>query len=464
MLYPPVHAPGRGQLEPRRQPHRRSPIVAPVLALLGLFVVGAASIWAMGPLGIDLTTLGGTAAEPSSALAAVSSAPPDGDPDASSAPAVVPEDVQPEASDLPDIVEPPPDQRADVRGSIVFSRGGDIWKATGTRLIPLTDASSVKTDTSPTWSPDGRQIYFIRTTRRAPAKARGGGTYSLYVTDLMRMNAEGKKLKKVYDALIRAPGGTWFSHVLQPDVSADGSSVAVVSDGPDGNGPVELHVVSARSGRMSKVSAPSDGELGHNDPDFSADGRKLAYTYNHDQGNNGMPKIGILTCKSRKDCTRGRNRLLRQGFAHPSWSPDGRWMAAEATRGDGRDIVILDPREGDVRVALTNDGASFAPVVSPAGDQIAYLHRDGIDIDVRVMDLAFGDDGTITLVADRPVTEDGNIDGESPPEWFIPASELEPAPTGEPADAAAGETAEPASGASATPVAPDGDLGAPPPG
>ena len=73
-----------------------------------------------------------------------------------------------------------------------------------------------------------------------------------------------------------------------------------------------------------------------------------------------------------------------------------------------------------MRVALTNDGDSFAPVVSPNGDQIAYLHRDGIDIDVRLMSLDIAPDGKITLLEDRAVTDDGSIDGESPPEWFIP--------------------------------------------
>jgi hypothetical protein len=81
------------------------------------------------------------------------------------------------------------------------------------------------------------------------------------------------------------------------------------------------------------------------------------------------------------------------------------------------------------------------------------------------MDLAFADDGSISLVADRPVTEDGNIDGESPPEWFIPPSDLRSAPTGEPADLATGDSIDAGGGgASTAPVVPAGDQGAPPPG
>jgi Tol biopolymer transport system component len=417
-----VHPSARQPLPPRRRQPRSSPILAPILALIGLVLVGGASAWGVSLLGADLT---GSAAEPSATpaeeLMAVASIGPDGSPATSMEP------IAADPTDLPAIVEPPPHERAHVTGTIVFSRAGDIWTVSGQELRRLTDADSTKSDSSPTWSPDGRSIYFVRTTKRPTPDSRPGGLYTLYTTDLWRMKADGSDRERVYDSLIRGAGGTWFSHVLQPDVT-EGGTVAVVSDGPDGSGPVELHTIN-RSGRMSRVAAPSEDELGHNDPDYSPDGRRIAFTFNHAQGTNGVPKVGIVSCRGR-DCSQGSTKLLRLGFAHPSWSPDGSWLAVEATRGTGRDIVIIDPRRGDVRVALTNDGDSFAPVVSPNGDQIAYLHRDGVEIDIRLMTLDITADGRITLLEDRAVTDDGSIDGESPPEWFIPRelrTNLEPA-------------------------------------
>ena len=72
--------------------------------------------------------------------------------------------------------------------------------------------------------------------------------------------------------------------------------------------------------------------------------------------------------------------LLREGYANPSWSPDGRWIAAERTSGTGRDIVILDPESGAEVARLTNDGDSFAPTFSPNGNQIAFLRRKGLGV------------------------------------------------------------------------------------
>lgn len=456
--YPQLFPPGRPPLPPRRRQTRTSPIIAPLLALAGLLFVGGASLWGATLLGLDLSDVGAAQASPtpdSGQVAEASRAP-----DASAA--ATPQVVEPDPTELPDIVEPPPDQRANVKGTILFSRAGDIWAASGQDLRRLTNSDSTKADSGPTWSPDGKHIYFIRTTKRPTTNSRRGGLYTLYVTDMWRMKADGSDRKKVYDALIKDARGIWFSHVLQPDVSPDGTTVAVVSDGRDGEGPVELHVLNSKIGRLAKVAAPADGELGHNDPDFSPDGRKIAFTYNSAKGTDGVPRIAIHTCKTRSDCTQGPTRLLRQGYSHPSWSPDGSWLAAEATRGTGRDIVIIDPRRGDVRVVLTTDGDSFSPVVSAGGDQIAYLHRDGIDIDVRVMTLDIDDAGKITLLEDRPVTDDGSIDGESPPEWFIPADQLtprEPAPTAADDETETAESFTPAVEEAAAP-----SDGVPPPG
>ena len=76
----------------------------------------------------------------------------------------------------------------------------------------------------------------------------------------------------------------------------------------------------------------------------------------------GAPRIGIYTIADRS------LRLLRgNGYANPSWSPDGTRIAAERTSGRGRDVVILDAQRGGEVARLTDDGRSFAPAFAPDG-------------------------------------------------------------------------------------------------
>jgi len=454
---PPAYPPGQEPLPPRRHQRRSSPIIAPVLALIGLVLVAGASLWGLSFLSTSLD--GAAAADPSTAPlrgeTAVASDPPvDSTPDP--AQPATPEPATEEPTRPPVVIEAPPGEGTAVKGTLLFTRGGDIWTASGRELRRLTDSNSTKSDSSPTWAPDGKSIYFIRTTKKETENARLGGKYTLYPTDLMKMKADGSNRKTVYNSFIRA-GGDWFSHVLQPSASANDKSVAVVSDGPNGSGPVVLHIINAKTGRIGKVQASSSGDLGHNSPAFSPDGTKIAYTYNENRGTDGVPRIVILTCQSRSNCTQGKSKLLKPGYANPSWSPDGSLLAVEATTGKGRDIAIVSARQGNVRVKLTDDGNSFAPVFSPDGDQIAYLHRDGTDIDVRVMTLEIDGLGKITLVDDRAVTTDGGVDGESTPSWYIPADELtnfapdaiaspaadDAAAFGDPEEQAASETPDP---------------------
>jgi Tol biopolymer transport system component len=163
--------------------------------------------------------------------------------------------------------------------------------------------------------------------------------------------------------------------------------------------------------------------LGHNDPDFDRNGTKIAFTYNDNAGTEGDPRIGIFTCQSRSKCTAGKTKLLKHGYANPSWSPDGKLLAVETTDGGGRDIAIITAKNGVERIQLTNDGNSFAPEFSPNGDRIAYLKRDGLDIDLRVMTLEIDDRGKISLASDKAVTSDGTVDGHSGVSWYIPRNQ-----------------------------------------
>ena len=115
------------------------------------------------------------------------------------------------------------------------------------------------------------------------------------------------------------------------------------------------------------------------------------------------------------------------GYLEPSYSPDGKYIAATKTSSFGNDVVILDASNGREILRVTTDGASWGPTWSPIGDAIAFLHISGQIVDLKQARL----DGAApnwTVKDITPLTEVSGLDGESRPDWFVPADQL-PAPS-----------------------------------
>ena len=137
--------------------------------------------------------------------------------------------------------------------------------------------------------------------------------------------------------------------------------------------------------------------------------------------------------------------LTTTGYMQPSYSPDGRFLAATRTTALGTDVVILDASNGQQLMRVTDDGASFAPTWSPAGNGIAFLHIVGQTVDLQLAQLD-GAAPSWTVKATLNLTEVSGLDAASRPDWFIPAELLPatPPPTVAP-------SASPAASTSASP-------------
>jgi Tol biopolymer transport system component len=315
------------------------------------------------------------------------------------------------------------DPLTEVPGAIVYAKAGNIWIQSGTAARQL---STNGTASMPTWSPDGRFVYYIDTfEERATFPQQGvDRKYVLTSPRLMRIAADGSgRPEVVRTGRFRDGPYRWFYWLRQPAISPNGRLVALTSDQPDPQASdVVVQLYDLRTGQFNRPDLPVVAHLGHQDPAWHPSGRYLLYVRNGRDGSRGAPSI------VRWDRTEQRVRTMTgPGYNQPEYSPDGRYIVATRTDGFGTNVVILDGSRGGELIRLTNDGRSWAPVWSPRGDAIAFLHIEAGIVDLRMIPL----DGAApnwTLGAPLDLTQVSGLDGASGPDWFIPADQV-PAPS-----------------------------------
>jgi Tol biopolymer transport system component len=187
---------------------------------------------------------------------------------------------------------------------------------------------------------------------------------------------------------------------------------------------------------------PENEPLGHQDPAWSPDGKRLLVVQNgRASASRGAPVILEV------DPATGESRpLTSPGYLSPSWSRDQRWIAATRTSGLGTDVVILDATTGAEVFRVTDEGNAWAPVWSPVGDAIAYFHEEGGIVDLRLARLE-GTPPDWRVGETINLTDVSALEGSSRPGWFVPESELPPLPT----SPATGPAATPGGAASGAP-------------
>jgi Tol biopolymer transport system component len=267
--------------------------------------------------------------------------------------------------------------------------------------------------------------------------------YQMTVPAVMRVRADGSADPvAVLDGHISVGSRDWFYWIRQPVLSPDGKTLALVSDGPD---PTKSDVVLQfydLSKKKRTVPAVSEiTPLGHQDPAWRPDGKVLLYVRNGREGTRGTPVIYRWDVAKKTSVP-----VTGPGYLEPTFSPDGRFIAATRTSSFGNDVVILDATSGREVLRVTTDGASWAPAWSPVGDAISFLHIQGQIVDLRMARLG-GSAPDWTVADTTPLTEVSGLDGASRPGWFVPPDQL-PAPTPGPSASAA---ASPAASASSAP-------------
>jgi dipeptidyl aminopeptidase/acylaminoacyl peptidase len=383
-------------------------LLAPVLAIVGLLIVAIITINLLNgelPLGLGRGTSnnGGT---------------PGDDPSRTPAPSnvvVVPEPSTPTDEPL-------------FLGAMTYAKAGNIWIQTDEGPTQLTDSDGY--DSMPSWSPDGKYVYYIQTKHSRgfwPVNGRPG-TYDMEVPHLMRVPADRSgPPEDLLSGRFSVGNLRWFSWMRQPVVSPSNKSVAMVTDRPrPDESDVVVQLYNLQSEKFTRPDLPVTSPLGHQDPAWRPDGRFLAFVRNGRDGATGAPVIYRYDLKEK-----AARPLTSAGYLEPSYSPDGKYLAATRQSTIGTDIVILDGRTGTELLKVTNDGRSWGPTWSPAGDGISFLNINGQSVDLHLARLG-GTPGAWTVDELLPLTDVSGLDAASKPDWYIPADQL-PAPSTSPA-------------------------------
>ena len=329
------------------------------------------------------------------------------------------------------------DPRTQVPGSLLYAKDGNIWVQSGEQARQLTNSG---TDAMPTWSPDGATVYYVHDASGSGKWITNGEirTYNLSIPSLLQVGADGTGApKSVLSGRVKSGSYTWSAFIREPAISPDGRTAALITDGPDPTrSDIVLKLLNLQTKKLTDPKLPESLSLGHQDPAWSPDGKVLLYVKDGREGARGTPTINRFVVATGKT-----SALTTAGYMAPSWSRDGRYVAATKTTSFGTDVVILDARNGTELLKLSNDELSFSPVWSPAGDSIAFFRLDHGVVDLYLIPLT-GTAPNWTVGVPIALTLSAGLDAASRPGWFIPADQLPPLPT--PTAAPAGSGTAPA--------------------
>jgi Tol biopolymer transport system component len=242
-----------------------------------------------------------------------------------------------------------------LRGWIVFSRDGDVWRAhpDGSGLRRLTSRRGDEFD--PSWSPDRSRIVY-RDSRRginvndeiyvmnadgsgrrnltrtpfnewSPAWSPDGRLIAFYSGELWVMRPDGRGARK----LTKVEGE-------YPAWSPDGRQIAFMSAQPDAHGsnPNYDVMVVNRDGSGLRQLTNWPGEDGW--PAWSPDAHSIAFTTTHDVAS-GHYDTWVMTAD-------GTSKRRVAAGAFPVWSPDGTYLLLSNGDTSGRDTLSVVRPDG----------------------------------------------------------------------------------------------------------------------
>lgn len=231
-----------------------------------------------------------------------------------------------------------PSGGATAPAEFAFTRAGDIWTigADGTRARPL-----LRDAYAPSWSPDGSRLAFV---------SRRSGDEEIYVA-----RADGTAVKR----LTRLPGPD-----LGPAWSSDGRRLAWSRN-------AEIWTMSASGTGKRRLVARSKPWHEHYSPAWH--GSAIVYSSTRVSAFN--TELFRAPAK-RLTFTKGSDGVLGDD-SMPDFSPDGRRIAFTSNRDEQGEIYVMNADGSGQKRLTRRAGDDWAPDVSPDGERIAFTQLPG---------------------------------------------------------------------------------------
>lgn len=220
----------------------------------------------------------------------------------------------------------------------------DVW----TRRVALVGSTPRGLNLTPAYTPDGRRIVY---------SSGGEGPAELVIADADTTNP-ARRLSfaaKETSSPSFSPDGARLAYISPRLWQGAGESARytpqIFTMNSDGTGEMQLtpSVAGVRTYRTS--------------PDWSPDGRQLAYMQQH--GDFQLWLISIADRKMKKLTTFKENE-------DPTWAPDSRHIAFTSTRGGPKEIWVLDTQSGRYRQLTFRGGGARLAAWSRALDGTAF--------------------------------------------------------------------------------------------
>lgn len=277
-------------------------------------------------------------------------------------------------------------------------------------------------DRKPTWSPDGKTLYF--TSDRKMGDEAGGQIWQLPLA-----GGEPTKLTSLDEAVEEfavSPNGKQIAVVSRvreedPNPDSDVRVIRTVRYRFDGEGYLDdkyrqIFIVDADSGEARQLT---EGTHDHRSVAWAPTGYELAFSANLDEDweFSSVRDIYVMRLPS------GTLRKVTDGsgrWSSPSWSSDGSKIACYGTqnldRGFARsEIYVLDARGGEPRSITADFDRSFSdgaiadlisfevrpPIWSDDGSQLTVVYSDQGSVRAANVNVESGDVSTLTTEGQR---------------------------------------------------------------